>query len=89
MITTTYYDEYNQELKPGLKSLHQHALTTPKFSIYGILDSLNPERWRAEVRLFDSVIITMEEQHSTKEAAGRAAEAALQVRLLEVFGTRS
>lgn len=89
MITTEYFDEYGNELKPGVRSEHQHNLSTPRFRVYGVLDQLTPERWHAEVQLCGEVIIVVEDQHPTKHQAGAAAEEALRQRLVAIFGASS
>ncbi|WP_448256465.1 hypothetical protein [Microbacterium aurum] len=83
----TRYDEHGQELKPGLRSLHHHNLTSPKFVIFTTLEAVDPDQWRAEVLLFDEVILTVDGLHASKQAAGQAAEQALRTRLIEMFGS--
>lgn len=85
MITREYYDENNQRLQPGSKSKVQHNSGRLEFTIFALLDSLEPELWRAEVRLFGHVIITVEEQYPTKMQAGHAAEHRLQQHLTAIF----
>lgn len=87
MITTEYFDDYGP-LKPGVRRKHQHNLTTPKFDIYVTLDELQPEKWRAEVRVAGELIIELEDQYPSRQAAGTAAEQALTERLVAVFRSR-
>lgn len=85
MLTTEYFDEYRQSLRPGMRSEHQHNRATVVFRIFGILEQLEPQKWRAEVRLFNEVIIEIDEGYPSKHAAGVAAERALTERLVAVF----
>lgn len=83
----TRLDEYGQELKPGSRHTHQHNLTTPKFTIITVLEEMDPDRWRAEVKIFDETIIDVHDSYPSSHEAGVAAEAALRKRLVELFGT--
>lgn len=85
VMKITRYDGYGQELRPGLRSTHQHNLTTPTFTIDTILEAVEPDRWRAEVRLFGEAIIDVPGPYPTSHAAGTSAEEALRNHLVSVF----
>ncbi len=80
----TRFDEHGQELKPGLRSIHPHNHTTPKFTIVTMLETMDPDEWRAEVMLFDETIISVPGTCAS-HAAGNATEAALRRRLVALF----
>lgn len=77
--------ENGHELRPGLRSIHHHNLTTPKFNIVSVLEEMDPDRWLAEVSLFDEVILEIPGTFSSSHEAGYAAEEALRKHLVLVF----
>ncbi|WZH35585.1 MAG: hypothetical protein PIR02_12455 [Microbacterium enclense] len=81
-----FYDEHGR-LEPGVRRTIQHNSATPKFEIIATLDSLTPERWRVRVTLFGVTVIKLDQAFPSKQAAGAAAEAALQERLVAVFAS--
>ena len=84
----TRYDGNGNELRPGLRSRHRHNSENPRFDIYTVLDSVEPDSWHAEVTLFDEAIIEVPGSYPDDIAALRAAEAALRQRAVEVFRER-
>lgn len=84
-MKVTRFNEHGQELHPGLRSTHQHNLTTPKFIIVTVLEAVEPDKWRAEVTLFDEIILNVPGTHPSSYAAGTAAETALREQLIRLF----
>lgn len=84
-MNITRYDGNGNELRPGLRSRHRHNSENPKFEIYTVLDAVEPDSWRAEVTLFDEVIINVPGPYPDDIAALAAAEAALRQRVIEVL----
>ncbi|REC98249.1 hypothetical protein DEU35_1344 [Microbacterium sp. AG157] len=81
-----FYDEHGL-LEPGVRRTIQHGSAAPKFEIIATLKSLTPERWRAEVTLFGATVVKLDRTFPSKQAAGAAAEAALQERMVAIFAS--
>jgi hypothetical protein len=81
----TKFTPCGQEVRPGVREPIHSNLEKLTFSFHAVCDTTAPEQWHGEVSLAGHPILSTAPTPSW-EQAGRAAEAALLDRLVQVLG---